>query len=188
MFGLNKKEELYLAGFTRLFMQMVIKSEGKRTLPNGSLTEKEEEKVKQELLYFRVVLLMYQLMAIRKFGNTEFSSEDVGKTLGLGFALALQDEGMTKHEAEKELEEVIKRLDTYGAFIEGVGDAELQKTGVYFNLIRCFSEIVLGKDAKRASTEEGRDKEFTVFDYGKQIYRSDEKALKEAMKGVRFKD
>jgi hypothetical protein len=108
--------------------------------------------------------------------------------LATAFSLALQDVGASKDEIENNLRQISDRLLTYESYIAQINSEALAKTGIYFNMIRCFSEIVLGKDAKRIMTEEGRDKELTVFDYGKQIFKNDEKALREFVKKVEFQD
>jgi len=188
MFG-NKKESLYLGQFLRLFLQKIVKGEAEIRLPKDvSFTKKELEKIKQELFYFRIIILGYQLIDHRRFGGTKFNNEEIGKTLGIAFSLALQDTGSSKPDAEKQSESLIERIGIYEDYLGNLSQKELKEHGIYFNLIQCFEKIVLGDNSKRLLTNEGRDKAFTVFDYGKQTYRNLEEAFKGLIKTIKFLD
>lgn len=188
MFGFNK-QELYLGQFVNLILQSILKSKAADSLPNdGYLSNKEIKQFKQELFYLRVQLLMAKLMEIRRFGKTEFSNEKIGKTVGTAVVLALRDTDVQKNESEKIVNSLLKRIEIYEDFITGLSTADLQKTGVYFQILQCFTELVLGRASKRVLSEASRDKEFTVFSYGKQIYKSDEEAFKQTIKSVKFLD
>lgn len=189
MFGINNKQSLYFGQFTNLLLQSIIKSKLADSIPNdGSLSESEIKKFKDELFYLRVEILMASLIKIGKFGKTQFSNEEIGKTIGMAMTLALKDNGVSKGESEKIMDELIKRIGEYEDYINDVSEADIKKTGVYFQILQCFSGMVLGKDSKRLQSEAGRNKEFVVFSFAKQAYKNDEKAFKEAIKAVKFLD
>ena len=85
MLGFQNKQDLYLGQFVNLILQNFIKSNINDSLPDdGTLTESEIKRFKEELFYLRVQLLMGSLMEVRKFGNKEFSNEDIGETTVIG--------------------------------------------------------------------------------------------------------
>lgn len=189
MFGFQNKQDLYLGQFVNLLLQSIIKSKVADSLPNdSSLSDSEIERFKDELFYLRVEILMASLIEVGKFGNTQFSNEEIGKTIGIAMTLALKDNGISKADSEKRLDNLIQRMGIYEDYVNGISEIELKKTGVYFQILQCFSEQVLGNDSKRLLSEKGRDKSFTVFGYAKQIYRNDEKEFKDKIKLVRFLD
>lgn len=189
MFGFQNKQNLYLGQFVNLLLQSIIKSKLAGSLPkDDSLSDHEIEKFKNELFYLRVEILMASLIEIGKFGKTQFSNEEIGKTIGIALTLALKDTGLSKSESEKIMDELIERISVYEDYVNGLDQAEIKKTWVYFHILRCFSGLVLGSDNKRLASEKGRNKEFVVFSFAKQAYRNDEKAFKDTLKAVKFLD
>lgn len=188
MVGFNK-QELYLGQFVNMFLQALLKSKTGESLPEkGSLTDKEIKLFKEELFYFRVELLMAKLIVINKFGKTEFSNYEIGKTVGSALILALRDTGMSKADSDKIEKKFIKHLGIYEDYIDRVDESEMNKTGPYFQILQCFTNLVIGKDINKLSTEADRDKNFIVFSYGKQAYKSDEQAFNKMYKSVKFLD
>lgn len=189
MLGFQNKQDLYLGQFVNLILQSFIKTNINDSLPDdGTLSEKEIQRFKEELFYLRVQLLMASLMEVRKFGNKEFSNEDIGETTVIALGHALRNTEIPKEEALKELDKLSERIGMYEDYVTGVNEEELQKTGVYFQILQCFANHVLGNDKKMVLTEKGRDKSFTVFSFAKQIYKIDEKDFKEKIKLVKFLD
>lgn len=189
----QKKEKMYLGGFLRSYLTLLIKS--KVTIDTGTtkipFTSQEEDLLKEELQYVRYAVLMFQLLEIGKFGKKKFNSEEIGYAIGYALCLAYQDLGESKKLAEDKLERLNGKIEFYGRQLEKVeksDPANLKKRGVYFYILSAFADLFTNSNSNKLRVENFRNKHFLVFEFGNQMYKQDLSTFRQAIKRIEFMD
>lgn len=180
----KQKEKLYLGQFLRLYLQGLLKS--KIELPTNTEAKIDSDKFYEQLLYLRLIILMFLLLEIGRFGKQRYDLKSLGDLIQQAFVLSLVDVGVTKGSAEKKAKDFMTQLDDYTGYLGKVNRDELRKKGLYFHFILHFSDVIAGKGDIR--DESFRFDSFTAFSYGNQIYKADKKALKDMLNKVEFLD
>lgn len=186
----SPKQEIYLGGFVRLLLKEMISSKSLdiATINEGSLlSEKEVEKANEEILPLRLTLLSLLLNKIGKFGKQDFSSEEIGKTIGVALGLAYQDSGSSKSVASELAGRALDRIGNYYDNLMKVDEKEVEGEGPYFFVVNQYPNLILGKKLDPMN-EKNREKRFVLFDAAKQVYRNDEKNLPKLIDQFKFLD
>lgn len=187
----SKKEKMSLGSFIRSVVSTLLKADSGdiSIVDTGNcLDEDERKEVKNEIEFFRLITLMFQLMEISRFGKKEFTTQELGQVFGVATVLAYQDNGFSKEDAEKKAETLIKKVEYYTDAIEKTDKNELESKGVFFYLIKYFTDLTLKSKTAKFSDQNFQDKHFLVFELGKQVYRNDEKVFKDLIKDIKFLD
>tara|TARA_Y100000310_G_C20541850_1_gene743678 strand:+ start:422 stop:997 length:576 start_codon:yes stop_codon:yes gene_type:complete len=187
----SKKEKKNLGSFIRAVVGTLLKADpGDISVidTENKLNENERKEIKNEIEFFRLIVLLFQLMEISRFGKKEFTPQELGQVFGVASGLAYQDSGLSKEAAEKKLNVLGERIGYYTDNVEKTEPKELEKRGVFFYLTKLFTDFILKSETAKFSDESFQEKHFLVFEMGKQIYRNDEKAFKDLIKNVKFID
>lgn len=188
---LTKKEEIRLGSFIRLVVGTLLKADpGDISIVDteNKLDESERKKIKNEIEFFRLIVLQFQLMEISRFGKKKFTTQELGHVFGFAVVLAHQDNGFSKENIEKKMEVFEERIGYYIDVVEKTDPKELETKGVFFYLVKCFADLVLKSEIAKFGDQSFQDKHFLVFELGKQVYRNDEKIFKDLIKNVKFTD
>lgn len=187
----NKKEKMNLRSFIQSVVGTLLKAAPDDISiidTEKKLNESECQEIRKEIEFFRLIVLLFQLMEISRFGKKEFTPQELGQVFGVGAGLACQDNGLSKEVAEKKMEALSERIGYYTDAVEKTDPKELEKQGVFFYLVKHFTDLILKSKTAKFSDQSFQDKHFLVFEMGRQIYRNDEKAFKDLIKNVKFID
>ena len=185
------KEKMNLGTFVRVVASTILKSDAGdiSVVDTKNLLSKNERiEIKNEIEFFRLIILMFQLSEISRFGKKKFSSQELGQVFGIGVGLAYQDNGLSRDETEKKMDILSERIGYYTDAVEKTDQKELEAKGVFFYLIKYFTNLIIKFDVAKLREQQFQDKHFLVFELGKQVYRHDEKAFKNLIKNVKFLD
>lgn len=174
----KSKGKVYLKEFLELYIQALVKSDV--SFPSSETIRFDKEKFSVELLYFRLVVLYFLITEIEWFGKKRYDLGSVENLIAEAYALTLPEKEVKKVEAYR------SRLLSYVIYLSKADKQRLKDRGIYFHLLMCFADLVVGEGSHH--DESFRDKRFVVFDFGKQIYRNDEKALRKMLKNFEFSD
>ena len=185
------KEKIGFEPFTRFIVGELVKNKPLDLSivdQDNVITVEEKDKIHAELEYFRVILLMFLLMYKETFWKKSYTSEEIGKAVGICYGLAYRDMGMDQANLEKKMETLNEKIDYYFNYISSIDEKDVEEKGVYFHLCSCFSDYILNSATESYADPAFVSKKFTVFDIAKQTYQNSEIGFNTMIKGLEFTD
>jgi hypothetical protein len=187
----TSKEKIEFNSFVRMMVNILFKNNPVNLAvvdQDNTLTIEDKEKIQDEILYFRIILLMFFLVNKQVFGKKSYTSEDIGKAVGICYGLECRDAGMDQESMEKQMDVFNTKLDYYFNYLQSIGEKEVEEKGVFFYLCKCFADYILDTTTESFADPAFVSKNFTVFDIAKQTYQNSEEAFNGMIKNIEFTD
>lgn len=189
------KQKVSYQDFMKELVKIVLRTEDKdinQADVEGILSEAQKKKINEELHWLYLIITYFLISNEQRFGNIkslnprEVDDETAGEELSRNFAVAIAqamvDEGIDKKKGLKELDAFEPIFMDYVSALSEIEGQQVKEDDIFFHLINRFVYRVLGK--VDLSKEEERDKQFQVFDIGKQVFRNMQKVFRDVMKKV----
>jgi len=185
-----KKQRVYFGGFLRLLLSKLISSNSfniNTIDKDGLLSAEEIEKANDEILPLRLVIIALLLNKISKFGNKNFSSNEIGEALGLALGLAYKDTGSANNVAMELTQRQIDKFGEYFNKLMAISKKDIAEKGPYFFVAFQYPKFILGENLDLI-IEKNRLKDFLLFEAAKQIYENEKKYIPKILREFIFLD
>lgn len=189
------KQKIAYQDLMKELVRVVLRTEDKdisKADADGILSDTEKKKINKELHWLYLVITYFFIANEQRFGNVkslnprivddEQAGEELSRNYAISIAKAMLEEGMDKDKSMKELDAFEPIFMDYVTALSKIEGQQIKEDDIFFHLINNFVSRVLGK--VDLSKESERDKQFQVFDIGKQVFRNMQKVFRDTMKKV----